>query len=249
MFRSSAPFIACLTTGLFRWPVLSSQHMYHPQTPEPPCPSKCPYKPLTNSESQHLQTTSSGRAARTSTSARFRLVCVHGQTPALAGDVDVNKSRPAMSSRLITIGCLQMGKARRSGNLHLNPFRPIPTLTNPQHGARPKEASWTIGFPGSSHQQLLFNLHCAAPQSYCKFFGNGFSVAPVNELYDTDASGYLCPGRSTRVGPNLFYLILPAKKILLCSACRSPKTCKLGLEHTAIVRDTPVATARMPLAV
>ena len=154
-----------------------------------------------------------------------------------------------MSSRLITIGCLQMGKARRSGNLHLNPFRPIPTLTNPQHGARPKEASWTIGFPGSSHHQLLFNLHCAAPQSYCKFLGNGFSVAPVNELYDTDASGYSCPGRSTRVGPNLFYLILPAKKILLCSACRSPKTCKLGLEHTAIVRDTPVATARMPLAV
>ena len=154
-----------------------------------------------------------------------------------------------MSSRLITIGCLQMGKARSSGNLHLNPFRPIPTLTNPQHGARPKEASWTIGFPGSSHHQLLFNLHCAAPQSYCKFLGNGFSVAPVNELYDTDASGYLCPGRSTRVGPNLFYLILPAKKILLCSACRSPKTCKLGLEHTAIVRDTPVATARMPLAV
>ena len=149
-----------------------------------------------------------------------------------------------MSSRLITIGCLQMGKARRSGNLHLNPFRPTPTLTNPQHGARPKEASWTIGFPGSSHQQLLFNLHCAAPQSYCKFFGNGFSVAPVNELYDTDASGYLCPGRSTRVGPNLFYLILPAKKILLCSACRSPKTCKLGLEHTAIVRDTPVATCK-----
>ena len=122
-----------------------------------------------------------------------------------------------MSSRLITIGCLQMGKARRSGNLHLNPFRPIPTLTNPQHGARPKEASWTIGFPGSSHQQLLFNLHCAAPQSYCKFFGNGFSVAPVNELYDTDASGYLCPGRSTRVGPNLFYLILPAKNPVVLS--------------------------------
>ena len=154
-----------------------------------------------------------------------------------------------MSSRLITIGCLQMGKARRSGNLHLNPsgqYQPLQTLST-ERGRR--RLSWTIGFPGSSHQQLLFNLHCAAPQSYCKFFGNNFSVAPVNELYDTDASGYLCPGRSTRVGPNLFYLILPAKKILLCSACRSPKTCKLGLEHTAIVRDTPVTTARMPLAV
>ena len=145
-----------------------------------------------------------------------------------------------MSSRLITIGCLQMGKARRSGNLHLNPFRPIPTLTNPQHGARPKEAFLDYWFSGEQPPQLLFNLHCAAPQSYCKFFGNGFSVAPVNELYDTDAFGYLCPGRSTRVGPNLFYLILPAKNIQLCSACRSPKTSKLGLKHTAIVRDTPV---------
>ena len=133
-----------------------------------------------------------------------------------------------MSSRLITIGCLQMGKARRSGNLHLNPFRPIPTLTNPQHGARPKEASWTIGFPGSSHHQLLFNLHCAAPQSYCKFLGNGFSVAPVNELYDTDASGYLCPGRSTRVGPNLFYLILPAKKSCCAQLADPRKPASLG---------------------
>ena len=45
-----------------------------------------------------------------------------------------------MSSRLITIGCLQMGKARSSGNLHLNHVRPIPALTNPQHGARPRKA-------------------------------------------------------------------------------------------------------------
>ena len=123
-----------------------------------------------------------------------------------------------MPSRLITIGCLQMGKARRSAEGGLLGYLSV----------------------GEQPQQLLYNLHCAAPQSYCKFFGNGFSVAPVNELSDTDASGYLCPGRSTRVGPDLFYLILPAKNILLCSACRSPTTSKLGLEHTAIVRDTPV---------
>ena len=60
----------------------------------------------------------------------------------------------------------------------------------------------------------------------------------------------LCVSRQIHQGwADLFYLILPAKNILLCSACRSPKTSKLGLKHTAIVRDTPVTTARMPLAV
>ena len=93
-----------------------------------------------------------------------------------------------MSSRLITIGCLQMGKARSSGNLHLNHVRPIPALTTLSTERGRGRLSWTICLPGSSHQQLLFNLHCAAPQSYCKFFGNGVSVAPVNELCDTGAS-------------------------------------------------------------
>ena len=113
---------------------------------------------------------------------------MHGQTPALAGDVDVNKSRPAKSSRLITIGCLQMGKARSSGNLHLSSFRPIPAFTNLQHGARPKKAILDYLSAGKQPPTAALNLHCAAPQAYCKFFGNGFSVAPVNELYDTDAS-------------------------------------------------------------
>ena len=63
-----------------------------------------------------------------------------------------------MSSRLITIGCLQMGKARRSGNLHLNPFRPIPTLTNPQHEARPKEAFLDYWFSGEQPPTAALQL-------------------------------------------------------------------------------------------
>ena len=164
---------------------------------------------------------------------------MHGQTPALAGDVDVNKSRPAISSRLITIGCLQMGKARSSGNLHLSSFRPIPAFTNLQHGARPKKAILDYLSAGEQPPTAALNLHCAAPQAYCKFFGNGFSVAPVNEL--TTLMPWLFVSRQIHQGwAKSFYLILPAKNIQLCSACRSPKTSKLGLKHTAIVRDTPV---------
>ena len=44
-------------------------------------------------------------------------------------------------------------------------------------------------FPGSSHQQLLFNLHCAAPQSYCKFFGSSEWVSLVKPPEERDKPG------------------------------------------------------------
>ena len=142
---------------------------------------------------------------------------MHGQTPALAGVVDViQKRRPAMSGRLINICCLQIGKARRSGI----PYQySVPTNTNPyEPSARSEAEEGILGLSvGQGAATKSCFATCTAPHHSptASSLATEFSLAPAKELHDT----VLCPGSSTRIGPDLFYL----RRIPCCAQLADPR--------------------------